>query len=217
MARRTTVSTDDVGAVVTEETPAEIQNNDVVQVEPEMNLEALVSSGAVINLKRMTPEQRGEITHAIFTGMQSAVAEKDMAWVKLGLFWAFVQKNKLYKYCGDHITNANDFLREADLGIKRRELQNYAALATIFGRILRQRNVNVPIRKLAMVHPMIVRGGDPEEWIDKAIALNTPALEDEIREARGLPARDVCAHPADMQEVWMRCGNCGKWIEKVNH
>lgn len=187
-----------------------------MEVEPQgMQLDAMITSGAKINMKAMKPEERGVVIHDIMQKLQAENRAKDIAWVKLGMLWSFIIKNRLYRYCGEHIRNANDFLREVDLGVKRRELEYYASLATIFGRILRQRNVQVPIHKLALIQPMINKGGDPEEWVEKALSLPVRALEDEVREATGRQPQDACAHPENRQEVWMRCGVCGKWIERV--
>lgn len=191
---------------------------EVTQVEQMgSNYEVMIQTNTKVNIKKMTPAERGDLVHTVTQGMIQEGRAKDVAWVKLGMYWAFILKNKLYRYCGDHIRNANDFLRDVDLGVGRKELKRYAELADIFSRILRTRNVEVPLRKLAVIQMMIAKGGDPEVWTDKAIALPLSALEDECREARGLQPRDTCGHPEEQQEVWMRCGCCGKWLEQVRN
>jgi hypothetical protein len=89
-------------------------------------------------------------------------------------------------------------------------------MAALFGRALRERNVQVPIRKLVIIAPY-GKGDQTEEWLEKAISLPSGALEDEIREQRGLPPTDGCDHPAGTMEVWTRCGRCGKWLEKIRN
>ncbi len=188
---------------------------EVVQVaDMETNLDVLIRSGAKINLKKMPVEKRGELIHAISQGLLSEATVKDMAWLKLGFLWKFVISNKLYRYAGDHIRNANDFLRELDLGIKRREMDTYAQMAGLFGRALRARGQEIPIRKLVLIAPLCKRG-DVDDWIEKAYALPTTGLEDAVREAKGQTPRDACVHPDDRQEVWTRCGCCGKWLQRV--
>lgn len=188
---------------------------EVTQVEDlGLDVEVLVRSGSRIKMKSLAPEKRGEIIHSFMSGMVSAARQKDMAWLKLGMYWSFLVKNKLYRYCGEHINNANDFLRDADLGVSRRELERYALMAEMFGRAMRERNIEIPLRKLNMIAPLC-HGIEAEEWLEKAIALPSAALEDEIRASRGLPTRDTCPHPEDHVEVWTRCTVCGKWVEKI--
>lgn len=184
-------------------------------VEPEsLSLDMLIQTNATVNMKKMPPEQRGELIHELSAGMMREARNKDLAWVKLGLMWSFYVKNKLYKYCGDHIKNANDYLKELDIGVKRREMELYAQMAGLFGRTLRERNIEVPIRKLRLISPFCTDDAT-DVWVDKAISLPYPALEDEVREAKGQPARDSCDHPEDQQEVWIRCGKCNKFLERV--
>jgi hypothetical protein len=183
--------------------------------ETEIDWGSLIQSNAKIEWRKMTPETKGELVHTITHGMAEVCQEKDIAWVKLGIYWAFIMKNKVYRYAGEHIRTANGFLKELDLGISGRELRNYAALAEIYRRVIRLRNVSLPIRKLALVQQMISKGGDQEEWIEKAISMPLSALENESREVRGLQPRDTCSHPEESQEVWMRCGICGAWLRKV--
>lgn len=179
-----------------------------------VSVEELVYSGGKINLKKLSPKDMGDVIHSIVVSMRRECNIKDAAWIKLGFLWRFVVKNKLYRHYGDHIKNANDFLRELDLGVKRRELELYAQMASIFGRAIQDRNAQVPLRKLAMIAPLC-KEGDAGGWLEKAFILPTHALEDEIREARGQVTKDSCLHPDDKQEVWMRCSECGKWVTKI--
>ncbi len=182
-------------------------------------LEAIIASCPKINIKAMSPEDKGVMMHSIITMMSQQNSEKEIAWLKLGMIWRFIIKNKLYRHYGDHIRNANDFLRELDLGIKRREIEIYAQLALIFSNYIKARGLDVSIRKLVMIAPLCKNEADAEiitEWVDKAINLPTQALEDEIREAKGRLPRDRCSHPEDKQEMWLRCSMCGKWISPIN-
>lgn len=186
-----------------------------IVVEGGASLTSLIQSGAKINFKAMTPEQKGEFLHEFASMFSSQVRIKDMAWINLGLLWRFAVKNKVWRIAGEHVKNANDFLRELDLGIKRREIETYAQLAVLFGRTLTERNIGVPIRKLVMIAPYCKDEAESSEWLEKAISLPSAALEDEIREVKGLPTRDECDHPAGTMEIWTRCGHCGKWFEKI--
>jgi len=186
----------------------------VTEIQANEELVSLITTGAKIDLKTMTPEQRGEVVHNVSQMFLAEARAKDTAWIRIGLLWRFSVRNKLWRYLGEHIHNANDFLRELDLGIKRREIETYAQMAELFGRAMRERNVEIPIRKLVMIAPYC-KGEDSEDWIEKAISLPTPALANEIREHKGLPTTDGCDHPQGMMEVWTRCGHCGKFFEKI--
>jgi len=186
----------------------------VTEIQANENLTSLVMTGAKIDLRGMTPEQRGEVVHSVSQMFLAEARAKDTAWIRIGLLWRFSVRNKIWRYCGEHIHNANDLLRELDLGIKRREIETYAQMAELFGRALRERNVEIPIRKLVMIAPYC-KGEDSGDWIEKAISLPTPALANEIREHKGLPTTDGCDHPQGAMEVWTRCGVCGKWHEKI--
>lgn len=181
-----------------------------------LNVEALISAGVSVNWKKMKPEDKGILIHEISQGLINQAQLKDKAWMNLGMIWRFVIANKIYKHAGDHIKNANDFLRELDLGIKRREIETYAQMVGIFGRYLRTKGKEIPIRKLVMIAPFCKGDEDiTNTWVEKADRLPTPALQDEIREAKGQPARDTCTHPDDRQEVWTRCGVCGKFLQRM--
>ncbi len=179
------------------------------------NLEELILTGALVSMKALTQEQRGTMVHGVIESIVTQSKVKDVAWLKLGMLWSFIVKNKLYKYAGDHIRNANDFLREVDIGVQRRELERYASAARIFGHLIRERPV--PIRKLVMITPLCSDQDEAvvAEWFNRAAMLPSGALEDEIREAMGRQTKDTCDHPAAVQEVWLRCGKCGAWLEKV--
>ena len=180
-----------------------------------MNLEELILRNDSIDMKVLDQEQRGQIIHDVIDGMGQQAKLKDIAWLKLGMLWSFIVKNKLYKYAGEHIRNANDFLKEIDIGVGRREMDNFAQIARIFGRLVKTHPV--PIRKLVMIAPLCT-DQDQEviaEWFSKAQALPSGALEDEVREAAGRQTKDTCDHPAGSQEVWIRCGKCGKFLELI--
>jgi len=178
-------------------------------------LEEQILTNALVDLKALTQEQRGIMVHEVMSSIVTQSKVKDVAWLKLGTLWSFIVKNKLYKYAGDHIRNANDFLREVDIGVQRRELERYASAARIFGHLIRERPV--PIRKLVMITPLCTDQDEAviAEWFNRAAALPSAALEDEIREAMGRQTKDTCDHPTSVQEVWLRCGKCGAWLEKV--
>lgn len=180
-------------------------------------IETAVATCSRVDMNVMTLEQRGELIHTLLESMSGWVRIRNTAWLKLGMMWRFIIKNKIYKFYGEHINNANDFLRELNLNIKRREIETYAQMAGMFGELMRQNGVVPPIRKLVMIAPFCRQESPDErpEWFHKVMALPTSALEDEIREARGGVPRDTCLHLPQKQEVWTRCGVCGKWLEKI--
>ncbi len=182
----------------------------------ELNIPVIVGAGVTVNWKKMKQEEKGVLIHEISQGLIEQAQLKDKAWMNIGMLWRFVIANKVYKHAGEHIKNANDFLRELDLGIKRREIETYAQMVGIFGRYLRATGKEIPLRKLVMIAPFCKYDEDEtNKWIEKADKLPTPALQDEIRQAKGQPARDTCGHPDDMQELWTRCGVCGKWLQRM--
>lgn len=182
------------------------------------DIESVIATCPKINLKAMTQQEIGAMMHDVVSMMTQQNTVKDVAWMKMGMVWRFIVKNKLYRHYGDHIRNANDFLRELDLGIKKREIDTYAQLSLIFSNYIKARGLDVSIRKLVMIAPLCKNEQDAEvitEWVDKAINLPAQALEDEVREAKGRLPRDRCEHPQDKQEMWIRCSVCGKWLHPV--
>jgi len=179
------------------------------------NLEELILTGALVNMKSLTQEQRGTIVHEVSAGIIAQSRVDGIAKLKLGMLWSFIVKNKLYRFAGDHIRNANDFLREVDIGMTRRSIERYAQVAHIFGDLVREHPV--PIRKLLMIAPLCSDQDVAviEEWFNKAKMLPSGALEDEVREATGRQTKDTCDHPLDMQSVWICCEKCHSFLEKI--
>jgi hypothetical protein len=169
-----------------------------------------------IDWNKLTPAKRGDIIHATINGLRDSAKQIDNGWLKIGMYWHFIVTNKLYRHCGDHIKNANDFLREIDIGVKRSMLDHYSRMWGMFSKYLKDRHV--PIRKLLLMSPVIdVDNPDNiEEWLNKAEHQPYEALKNEVREKQGKVATDVCEHPEDYQELWARCGKCEKWLQKIS-
>ena len=178
-------------------------------------LQEAVLTGARVDMKVLGERQRGEIVHELMRSFASQSYAKDIAWVKLGLLWSFVMKNRIYKFCGPHINNANNFLRELDIGVGRREIQNYAKIARVFGSLIQ--TTHVPIRKLVMIASVVEDESEEvvHEWFDKAVALPTGALKDELAEFKGQTPKDACSHPQEFRSLWFLCEKCGAWLECV--
>jgi len=168
-----------------------------------------------VDWKMLTPRGRGEILHEVVNGLKDAAKQIDAGWLTVGAYWHFVVSNKVYRHCGDHIKNANDFLREVDIGVKRSMLDHYARMWGMFSRYLVGRDV--PIRKLLLISPVIDQENvsDTESWVGKAEVLPYEALKNEVRERQGRITTDTCAHPESANELWVRCSCCGKWLQKL--
>lgn len=165
-----------------------------------------------VNWKEITKEQRGELIYSAIVGLREAVKTIDSSWLQIGMIWHFIVKNKAYRHYGDHIKNANDFIREIDIGVKRSMLDHYARMWGMFSKYLNGKDV--PIRKLLLVAPVVAED-TVEEWVEKAEAMPYDALKNEVREKQGKIATDVCDHPPEFNELWVRCKKCEKFLQKL--
>jgi len=163
--------------------------------------------------KNLTELEKGKIVHKCVTELRVAMHEIETNWLKLGAIWSFLTKNKLWSAYGSHIKNASDFLREIDLGVTRRSLEYYASIIdSKIGDYLVTNNLVIPVTKLRTIAHVAKESGDIEGWINKC-ALPIRALEDAVKEYKGMPTTDTCLHPANKQIRYTRCEICNKWLK----
>ena len=74
-------------------------------------------------------------------------------------------------------------------------------------------NQDVDHSKLIDALPVFRQGSmeDPETWLHRAIACNSRDYKNHLREAKGKQPTDTCDHPAEFQDLWKRCRQCGHW------
>ncbi len=67
--------------------------------------------------------------------------------------------------------------------------------------------------KLIEALPIFRKGSseDPSTWLHRAMACNSRDYKNYLREAKGKVPTDTCDHPAEFQDFWKRCRQCGHW------
>jgi len=179
-----------------------------------MDFEVMVTKKMVLN-DEWTAERKAELVHKLVESMKELVVRNERNWLWLGMLWHFMTINKLWSAYGTHIKTASDFLKEIDLGVTRRSLEYYASIVkSKIGDYILEKGLVIPMTKLREIAPMIKTDEDIRVWVDKAMELPHSVLKDEVREARGGKPTDACQHPAEKLEHWVRCGCCGKWLNK---
>jgi hypothetical protein len=176
--------------------------------------EVMITEKKILN-GSYTLQKKAELVHELSNAMKELVVKNEQNWLWLGMIWHFMTINKLWSAYGTHIQTASDFLKEVDLGVTRRSLEYYASIVkSKVGDYMVEQGLVIPMTKLRTIAPMIKTDRDVKLWCDKAKDLPFAALKDEVTEARGGKPTDTCKHPVDKLERWVRCGCCGKWINK---
>jgi hypothetical protein len=104
----------------------------------------------------------------------------------------------------------SDFLREIDIGIGMSQCDHLVRVYRTFGEHMEGRKI--AFKRLLMLAPLVKEGTNITPLLDMAENLPLRALQDEIREAKGLVASDQCLHPVGTLEAHYRCTVCGAWV-----
>lgn len=183
-----------------------------------VRIEDAVRGGLRISMKKLSASQRGDIVAWLEQGMRTASMQVDSAYLFMGMCWHFATLNKLYRYWGSHIKNANDLVRELNIGIGRPWLDHCKKVWQVYGKYLVDTNITPPVSRLVQALPMITHVKDPEEkafavqvWANKAMDLPREAWVNEVRVAKGKTPTDTCDHPLNCCEIWQRCTKCEKF------
>jgi len=161
--------------------------------------------------KELTKEEKADLIFKLVEDIKNKQSNAVNNFLDIGRILNIIQTDKLWQFYGSHIMRFDDFLKEIRMG--RATAYNCMAIWREFGAILKSKSLDICYFRLIRLLP-VVKSGDKEDWIEKAVSLPETGFNDEIREAKGLPATDSCEHPADEREYYSQCKRCGKWIKQ---
>lgn len=157
--------------------------------------------------------KKAEIVFNLVEEIKEAKKNTVKSFLVIGKNLDTIQKEKIWQYYGEHLERFDDFLKEIRIG--RATAYNCIAIWREFGELLISKNLDIDYFRLVRLLPVIQEGDNREEWLEKAADLPVQGFNDEIREAKGLPATDTCEHPEEERRYFWRCQLCGKWV-KIN-
>ena len=118
------------------------------------------------------------------------------------------KKGKKYKKYASHIEKFHDFLREMDIPFTR--AKQYMDIWKYWGERLISEGCD--IEKLIKALPIVRKGGDKEEWFNKARMLSHADFNNEVYMTKGHRHSSICDHSRLID--WQKCKDCGAWIPK---
>ena len=183
-----------------------------------INLDDAIKKGEKLPIKEWSPEQRGMLIHKLQTEMSATVKGIHSGYLHLGMYWNFAMKNKMDKWWGPHIKNANELIKELNLGLSRSLLDHYGRIWQTFGGYLERANFSPPVSRLISAHAIVMKIKDADEreaaiedYCISANSLPHEAYQNKIAEAQGKIATDSCSHAEC--EIWSRCKICSKFYK----
>lgn len=142
----------------------------------------------------------------IITNIEKFKSVHALTVATVGALLTDCKKDKLYKKRAVHITKWHEFLKDIDFPYSK--AKTYMDIWKYYGEAILNKEVDV--EKLIKTLPILRKGGDPAEWLEKAIFLSQQDFNNEIYKTRGKKDSTICDHSKTKE--WHKCEDCGAWI-----
>ena len=155
----------------------------------------------------------GDMINRITQEARDCIANACKEYIRFGGLMTAVDDQKLWRYAGTHVNNMKAYC-SGELGISYSKVRSYIDIYKKFAAMIDAEPGyrKIGVTRLSIIAPIVNKGGDPEQWLEKALTLPVKGFDDAVREARGLITTDSCDHPSFI--VIERCTVCG-WRRKV--
>lgn len=142
--------------------------------------------------------------------IQELLNWQSQSFLEIGKLLNELRTGKLYRDYAEHIRWMGDIAKE--LHISKSQLHNYERVYTVFGKRLEKLKLHIPLLRLIKLVPLVRKGEDMDEWLNKAAGLSYEDFLDEIQIWKGGKSYLDCEH--EETEEYQRCKKCQKWISK---
>jgi hypothetical protein len=147
----------------------------------------------------------------LVTGLREAIKSEASSFISIGMFLYYLKIDKQYKKLG-HKT-MNDLYH--DEGMSRASGNNYLRVyEKLHPYMSNMIDKSIPHRRMIDILNAINKVPENEipALIEGAGELSYSDFTDSIRVAKGKESQLDCDH--EVQELWVRCSTCSKWLRK---